>query len=160
MAREVRPGIEIRRAALDDAQVVAEMCHELWPDGPALEHLSEFEAKVRSGRSGTLPVAIFVAADSESGTLVGFVEVGLRSHAEGCDTERPVGYVEGWFVREPLRKSGVGAALVRAAEDWAREQGCREMASDALIDNNLSQQAHEALGYEAGDRCVHFRKAL
>jgi aminoglycoside 6'-N-acetyltransferase I len=32
------------------------------------------------------------------------------------------------------------------------------MASDALIDNDGSQPAHEALGFEVVDRCVHFRK--
>jgi aminoglycoside 6'-N-acetyltransferase I len=71
-----------------------------------------------------------------------------------------VGYAEGWFVRSELRKSGVGAALMRAAEDWARTQGCGEMASDAQIDNNVSQRVHEALGYHEVDRCVHYRKKL
>jgi len=34
------------------------------------------------------------------------------------------------------------------------------MASDALIDNDGSQRAHGALGFEVVDRCVHFRKQL
>jgi len=153
-------GIEVRRAELRDAGVVAGMCAELWPDGPVEEHRREFEQKTRSGMSGTLPVAIFVATDAARGALVGFVEVGLRSHAESCDTAQPAGYLEGWFVREAYRKQGVGAALMRAAEDWAREQGCREMASDALIDNVTSQRVHKALGYEEVERSVHFRKRL
>jgi|HubBroStandDraft_5_1064220.scaffolds.fasta_scaffold01428_8 aminoglycoside 6'-N-acetyltransferase I len=160
MAGQVRAGIGVRRAELRDADAVAEMCALLWPEGPAEEHRREFVEKTTSGLSGTLPVAIFVAADTASGALVGFVEVGLRSHADGCDRTHPVGYIEGWFVQAPLRNSGVGAALVHAAENWAREQGCREMASDALIDNDVSQRAHKALGYEAGDRCVHYRKPL
>jgi aminoglycoside 6'-N-acetyltransferase I len=160
MAGQVRAGIGVRRAELRDADAVAEMCALLWPEGPAEEHRREFVEKTTSGLSGTLPVAIFVAADTASGALVGFVEVGLRSHADGCDRAHPVGYIEGWFVQAPLRNSGVGAALVHAAENWAREQGCREMASDALIDNDVSQRAHKALGYEAGDRCVHYRKPL
>jgi aminoglycoside 6'-N-acetyltransferase I len=157
-AGSVPAGIEVRRAVLSDAAAVGELCFALWPDGPAAEHRAEFEEKTQSGRSGTLPVAYFVADDR--GTLVGFVEVGLRSHAESCDPARLVGYVEGWFVRPEVRKSGVGAALIRAAENWAREQGCREMASDAWIENVDSQAAHQALGYEEVDRCVHFRKAL
>jgi aminoglycoside 6'-N-acetyltransferase I len=55
---------------------------------------------------------------------------------------------------------GVGGELMRSAEDWARAQGCLEMASDALIDNEESQRAHEALGFDVVDRCVHFRKGL
>jgi aminoglycoside 6'-N-acetyltransferase I len=34
------------------------------------------------------------------------------------------------------------------------------MASDALIDNEPSQGAHKALGFEIVDRCVRFRKNL
>ena len=37
---------------------------------------------------------------------------------------------------------------------------CVEIASDATIDNELSQRAHEALGYQVVDRCVHYRKEL
>jgi aminoglycoside 6'-N-acetyltransferase I len=68
--------------------------------------------------------------------------------------------VEGWFVIEAWRKQGVGRALIRAAENWAKEQGCSEMASDTWIDNELSQLAHEALGFEVVDRCVNYRKPL
>jgi aminoglycoside 6'-N-acetyltransferase I len=83
----------------------------------------------------------------EAGALTGFLEVDLRSHADGCDPARPVGYVEGWFVQEKFRKQGVGRELMRAAEGWAHTQGCREIASDALIDNKDSQHAHEALEF-------------
>jgi aminoglycoside 6'-N-acetyltransferase I len=34
------------------------------------------------------------------------------------------------------------------------------MASDTWIDNEGSQRAHEALGYEVVDHCVHYRKRL
>ncbi len=95
-----------------------------------------------------------------SGTLAGFLEVGLRSHADGCDPRQPVGFVEGWFVKESLRRRGVGAQLLAAAEDWARSQGCVEMASDTWIDSSLSQRVHEMLKFEVVDRCVHYRKAL
>ena len=105
------------------------------------------------------PVAWLIAEDA-SGAMIAFLEVGLRSHADGCDTRRAVGYVEGWFVREEHRRKGIGAALMRAAEDWARAHGCREMASDALIDNATSQTAHTALGFDVVDRCIRFRKTL
>jgi aminoglycoside 6'-N-acetyltransferase I len=34
------------------------------------------------------------------------------------------------------------------------------MASDPWLDNVASQTAHEALGFEVVDRCVHYRKVL
>ncbi len=76
-------------------------------------------------------LAVFVAADP-SGCLCGFVEVSLRQSAEGCGT-RPVGYIEGWFVDPDYRNQGVGRSLVVAAETWALERGCQEMASDLVI---------------------------
>jgi len=105
-----------------------------------------------------LPEAAFLA--EADGQIVGFIEVGLRSHADGCNPRHPVGFLEGWYVEPALRKRGVGAALVKAAEQWSRAQGCREMASDTWIDHQESQRAHAALGFEVVDRCVHFRKSL
>jgi aminoglycoside 6'-N-acetyltransferase I len=104
-------------------------------------------------------MAILVS-QGEAGTLTGFIEVGLRSHADGCDPAQPVGFVEGWFVHEAFRKHGIGSALMRSAEDWARTQGCLEMASDTWLDDERSQRTHQALGFEVVDRCVHFRKPL
>ena len=106
-----------------------------------------------------MPLIILVA-EAIDGKLVGFLEVDLRSHADGCNPSQPVGYIEGWYVAEDHRHRGVGKKLLGNAEDWARSQGCVEMASDAIIDNELSQRAHEALGYEVVDRCVHYRKKL
>lgn len=106
-----------------------------------------------------MPAVILVSQDAD-GVLTGFLDVGMRSHADGCDPAQAVGYIEGWFVHEAFRNGGIGKGLMRAAEDWAREHGCREMASDTWIDNQESQRAHEALGFEVVDRCVNFRKAL
>jgi aminoglycoside 6'-N-acetyltransferase I len=131
----------------------------LWPDASAEDHLRELDNAFSGEMPGTLATIILVAL-GKNGALTGFLEAGMRSHADGCDPSRPVGYVEGWFVQEKFRHRGVGGQLMRAAEDWARSQGCLEMASDALIDNQLSQVAHQALGFEVVDRCVHFRKKL
>jgi aminoglycoside 6'-N-acetyltransferase I len=131
----------------------------LWPEAGVEQHLKELDDILSHPMVGTLPMVILVS-EQENGALIGFLEVGMRSHADGCNSQRPVGFVEGWFVQEPFRNRGVGAELMRSAEGWARAQGCLEMASDALIDNEGSQRAHEALDFEIVDRCVHFRKPL
>ena len=151
---------KVRQAHPEDAPKIAAMCELLWPETPAAEHFAEIEQLLRTGRCGTLPAAIFVSLSDEGDDLTGFLQAGLRSHADGCDSEQPVGFIEGWFVYEPFRNRGIGRALTAAAEEWARSQGCAEMASDALIDNDTSLLAHRALGYEVVDRCVHFRKPL
>jgi aminoglycoside 6'-N-acetyltransferase I len=149
----------IRTARASDRDELAQLAASLWPEATAAEHGVDIAEVLAMGSNGTLPMTILVSED-EKGTLSGFIEVGLRSHADGCDPKRPVGFVEGWFVVEPVRNRGVGRELLRAAEDWARAQGCTEMGSDALVDNELSLRAHEAMGFEVVDRCVHFKKAL
>ena len=47
-----------------------------------------------------------------------------------------------------------------AAETWAGERGYTEIASDAVIDNLLSERAHLALGFVEVERAIHFRKDL
>jgi aminoglycoside 6'-N-acetyltransferase I len=149
----------VREAEIDDQEQLAKLRALLWPEASIAEHGRELQSLLSTRRSGAMPAAIFVSCD-ESGALNGFLEANLRSHADGCDPAEPVGFVEGWFVAEGWRQRGLGRVLMRAAEAWAREQGCVEMASDTWIDNLASQQAHEALDFEVVDRCVHFRKTL
>jgi aminoglycoside 6'-N-acetyltransferase I len=151
--------LRVRQARISDQNQIAKMCALLWPDATLEEHRREIDLELKSGMSGALPAAIFVSHEDD-GELTGFLQVGLRSHADGCDPAQPVGYVEGWFVYEPARRHGIGKALMRAAEHWARRHGCVEMASDTWIDHTDSQNAHQALGFEVVDRCVHYRKNL
>lgn len=126
----------------------------LWPEGDADAH--------RAGMREWLAVkdsVILVAARPDGRGLAGFAEVGTRPYAEGCDSS-PVAYLEGWYVDPDVRRQGVGAALVRAAEGWARERGLTEFASDALLDNDTSHRAHRALGFAEVERIVCFRKSL
>ena len=145
--------IFIRPAQADDKRDWLRMRLALWPDHIAEESLAEMDVFLADPLTPT-----FVAV-RENGSLGGFIEGGLRKYAEGCDSS-PVGYLEGWFVDEDLRRQGVGGALVRAMEEWAREQGRTEMASDTWLDNETSIQAHLKLGYEESERLVHFRKPL
>ena len=152
--------IKVRQAQISDQHELAKMRELLWPDSSMEEHRKELESVLRFHMYGTLPMTILVSQDEGGGALTGFIEVGLRSHADGCDPARPVGFVEGWFVHEASRKQGIGSALMRSAEAWARTQGCLEMASDTWIDDETSLRTHQALGFEVVDRCIHFRKPL
>jgi phosphopantetheine--protein transferase-like protein len=146
--------VTIRPLSPTETQQWLALRRKLWPDTPIPAHLAEMEAMLADPEQN----AVFVSADDE-GRLNGFVEVSLRSHADGCAT-RPVGDLEGWFVDESARGRGVGRALVEVAETWARTRGCRELASDADIHNEAGQQAHRALGFEEVGRSVHYRRAI
>jgi aminoglycoside 6'-N-acetyltransferase I len=149
------PGPQIRKARTEDLNAVVDLCCLLWPDGTREEHGEEIARMLATGMCGTLPAAIFIVEDG-----MGFLQVGLRSHADGCDPAQPVGFIEGLYVREEARKRGTARALMNAAEEWSRMHGAKEMASDTWIDQHVSVNAHQALGFEIVDRCVHFRKSL
>lgn len=103
---------------------------------------------------------LIVVAESEQSELAGFLEAGIRQdYVEGCDTAR-VGYIEGWFVEADFRRQRVGRQLVEFAENWAREQGCEEMASDCDLGNDISLNAHLGVGYTEVGRSIHFKKWL
>jgi aminoglycoside 6'-N-acetyltransferase I len=148
----------MRPAVLTDLEIVTRFAFALWPDDSLANHRRDVESKLSARASGPFPVAIFVA--ERDGDVVGFVEVGLRSHADGCDTSHAVGFIEGWYVEPTHQRSGVGRALIASAEEWSREKGCREIASDTWIDHEEAQRAHEGVGFEVVDRCIHYKKSL
>lgn len=134
----------------------------LWPEDGAAEHDAEitafFATDAFQWAESLLTCQVFVAV-RPAGGLCGFVEASIHPYVTGCRT-RPVGYVEGWYVDPDLRRQGLGRKLLAAAERWALDQGCQEMASDAHIENTVSYEAHRALGFAVSSRLVHFRKPL
>lgn len=142
-----------QRLEADDPEWLR-MRQALWPELSPEEHRKEMRAWLARPDA-----VVFVASRTTGSGLAGFAEVGTRSLAEGCGTS-PVAYLEGWYVDDDLRGQGVGAALVRAAEDWAREQGLREFASDAELENVDSQQAHVAMGFREVERLVLYLKTI
>jgi aminoglycoside 6'-N-acetyltransferase I len=146
--------MKIRAVEPRDAAEWLRMRDALWPgDG----HHGEIEEYFRSGGSPLLTMVL--VAEREANGLSGFLELGLRTYAEGCESS-PVPFIEGWYVDADRRKLGIGRALVRAAEEWARSRGHTEIASDVELENDVSITAHGALGYEEVSRLVCFRRAL
>ena len=147
--------MRIRPVGPEDASAWERMRAALWPSEPGA-HAAEIARFLAGHRHD--PAEVLIACD-ESGAAVGFAELSIRSHADSCDSNR-IGYLEGWFVSAAARRRHVGAALVAAAEGWARAQGCTEFASDCDLGNGVSEAAHKALGFEEVSRNILFRKAL
>ena len=145
----------IRLAQDRDIDALVGLRLALWP-GEALE-VRRAEVTANLARAGR-DIATFVA--EEAGEVIAFAEVTLRrDHVNGCETT-PVAFLEGIFVRPEQRRRGVGRALVAAAEEWGRAQGCRELASDAQLANDASRGFHGRAGFEETARVVYFRKVL
>jgi aminoglycoside 6'-N-acetyltransferase I len=126
----------------------------LWPHHTPAELQVELDSIL--AHAAEQPTFMLLRTDS---SIAGFLEGGTRKYADGCDTS-PVGYIEGWYVDVGLRRKGAGAALVHVMEDWARQQGLTEMASDTWLENETSIKAHKKLGYVLKERLVHFAKKL
>ena len=149
--------MNIRRLRVSDRNEWLRMRRALWP-GSRDDHPREI-AKYFARPPKKKPVFV---AEQPNGKLAGFLEANIRESADGCDTSRDcgIGYIEGWWVDADARQRGIGGKLVRAAEQWARKTGCREMASDCVIGNRVSLKAHLALGYREVERAIHFCKKL
>lgn len=143
----------IRGATHEDKSEWLRMRQGLWPEAPP-----DYLSLDLDSRLSAQDKAVFLASTAD-GQLVAFVEVGLHNYAEGCETS-PVGYIEAWYVDPHVRGQKLGRELIRVAEEWAREKGCTEMASDTWLDNHASIQAHLRMGYYEVDRLVHFVKRL
>lgn len=96
------------------------------------------------------PTATILAAHDEAGTLTGTVMAGYDGH-------------RGWLyyvASDPARRGqGIGAALMKTAEDWLAEQGARVIRLMVRAENEQVAAFYDGLGYERGDFLV-FGKRL
>jgi aminoglycoside 6'-N-acetyltransferase I len=99
------------------------------------------------------------AVEASDGALVGLIELFERNSAQSCTTS-PVAYVEGLWVAEGWRRTGMARRLVDAGIAWARARRRSEMASDVQLSNLISQAVHEHLGFEETERLVTYRLPL
>lgn len=143
----------IRKAGKEDLPTLAELARKLWPGHDAAELETELMETLQQPEG-----AFFLAFAKEQ--PAGFAQCQLRhDYVEGTDSS-PVGYLEGIFVSEAYRRQGYAARLLAACEAWAREQGCKEFASDCELSNTQSLRFHLSLGFEEANRIICFTKKL
>lgn len=143
----------IRRAEQSDLPELAELACALWP------HLTVEEMRLDLGEIMAKPDAVFFLA-FEEGAAVGFAQCQLRNdYVEGTDSS-PVGYLEGIYVAESCRHRGVAKELLRSCENWTKEQGCTEFASDCELTNRESLHFHLNVGFTETNRIICFSKKL
>ncbi len=143
----------IQQMQASDIDGLVDLALALWPDHSRKEMAAEF-------------APLLVAEDAavfgwkEKDRWEAFAQCQLRhDYVEGCETS-PVGYLEGIFVRKSLRGKGVARALLGRCQAWAREQGCREFASDCELANEDSLRFHLATGFQEAGRIICFTKRL
>ena len=125
----------------------------LWPEASQDEHRLDAEAVLAKGCCVRLAL-------SPGGDPVGFAEASVRFDYVNGATSSPVAFLEGLYVEPTWRRKGVARRLVDEVERWAAGQGCRELASDTLLENTAGQAAHRALGFSETDRVVYFLRPV
>ncbi len=141
-------GIQISLATEADRSALAPLRLALWPDSEPDVYALEPDSD-----------QVYLLA-RHNGVAAGFAGLSLRrDYVSGCETS-PVGFLEGIYVIPEQRRHGIARAIVAAAERWARDRGCTEFGSDALLDNLSSHRMHAALGFAEVSRVVQFHKAL
>ena len=143
----------IRKATIADAAAAARLAVQMW-DSHAQEELAAEFAELLTREDA----AMFLSMDGE--TAVGFAQCQLRrDYVEGTESS-PVGYLEGIFVDKAYRKAGCARKLLEVCQNWAKEQGCREFASDCELTNEQSLQFHLSCGFTESNRIICFTKKL
>lgn len=148
--------VEIRRMTTHDAEQAARLYlqsaehhTEVAPDFyqvPNLEPVvGHFAGLVERSKSETLEC--FVAELDDA--VIGVVEVRLADSPSPHSMLRPIRSASvDIVVDENHRRRGIGAALMRRAEAWARGHGAENLMLDMLRANEQAAAFYRALGYE------------
>lgn len=143
----------IRKATVSDAEDIAKLAIQMWESHTVGELAGEFTDLLANEEA-----AVFLYCVDD--ITVGFAQCQLRhDYVEGTDSS-PVGYLEGVFVEAQYRKRGIGKALVDACENWAKEQGCTEFASDCELENTQSLAFHLRSGFREVNRVICFVRKI
>jgi len=145
----------IRKATLDDYDELCALIAEVdelhrsnlpqrfrEPEGPTREW-DYFRSLIADEKVGC-----FVAEGE--GELVGFVHVVVRDSRDiPILVPRRYAFIDSIAVREELRGTGIGRALMERAHEWAGSMGATEMELNVFEFNEEAIKFYRRLGYRA-----------
>ena len=132
---------------------LADLFVELWP-----ECTYETELKYCNKILKKDDQTAFLAIDNDE--YIAFAYLSLRNDFVEGATSYPIAYLEGIYVKESYRKTGIASKLIHRSEQWAKENGSSQLASDVEIDNEQSIQFHKKSGFMEENRIVCFIKDI
>ena len=151
MAAATDARMTVRAAQDSDVEAIALLSAQLgYPT--SIDEMRERHSRIRATRTGE----VFVAARTTDGLVVGWTHVVPRLQLE----DAPFAELAGLVVDESERSSGIGAALLAAAEDWARTQGFASMRVRSNVVRERAHRFYEREGYLRIKAQAVFRKPL
>lgn len=122
--------------------VEAKLAAALWAEAGLVRAWNDPHADIAAALAG--PTSTVLAA-REEGRVIGTVMAGYDGH-------------RGWLyyvaVSDDRRGTGLGRALVEAAELWLADQGARVIRLMIRAENEAITRFYQALGYEDGEMIV------
>jgi len=151
--------ISYRRATQADIDVMTDMLFLLYNDEGQAPDLSREELLAENEQLlADINQIFFLAFDGCK--AVGVSHGSLRREYVNGTNDGIKGYLEAIYVLPEYRKNGIAAELDKIIGRWAVQNGCREMASDCLLENTGSYNFHLKIGYEETERNIFFLKTL
>ena len=145
--------MEIQQLSIENLKHLVELVLELWPDCTFDEEYESYKNILSSENE----ICYLV---KEQGIYIAFTHFTIRTdYVEGA-TEFPVAYIEALFVKPDYQKLGIGKKLVSAGENWGRQKGCTQLASDTELTNLIGIDFHKKIGFDEVNRIVCFIKNL
>ena len=145
-----RRAVAIRPASDGDVDALASLSTQLGYPSDANAMRKRLK-RVREQNIGQ----VFVAVDATL-SVVGWTHVVERFHLE----DEPFVELAGLVVDERTRGAGVGAALLQAAESWARDQGHDRLRVRSNVVRERAHRFYAREGYAERKRQVVFDKLL
>lgn len=143
----------IKKAGISDLEKIANLAVLMWNEHTVQNLKDKFSEIILQGNA-----QFFLKYHQHA--PIGFAQCQLRyDYVEGTDSN-PVGYLEGIFVKEEYRHKGYAKELLSECENWAKQNGCKEFASDCEIDNDSSFNFHMVMGFGEANRIICFAKKL
>jgi GNAT superfamily N-acetyltransferase len=99
--------------------------------------------------------AVFVSTDADDGPT-GWCQIELHRSLVSPMSAMLLGLVVG----EGHRSAGIGAALLAAAEGWARARGCQRLVVATRITRERAHRFYAREGYEVSKTSYFLTKAL
>ncbi len=156
----MRSPVRIRAARADDAPVLAAAWEEFGRYYAEIDP-ARFTVPSPEGLTDWVASCLDEAGEDEAWLLaeddedfLGYVKASIRrpnanaGRAVMRDATRIMLTIDALIVREPVRRRGIGTALLRAAESWGRANGASALFLSTSADSSSALLFYEAVGYE------------